>query len=152
MSQSTTVSGKLTNNNLGGPYDTIKFGRQFWTNKKIWEIKLTKKNKISSGHFKKKLLKYYLEKENDIKINEMNIESFLRKKLCHMNFFNLLLYKIFSVSLTNIKYKPVFAFYNITNLTGIIISLIFFIKGLRRIFKYQPNITKLVKMGQLTSF
>ena len=68
------------------------------------------------------------------------------------DFFNLLLYKIFSVSLTNIKYKPVFAFYNITNLTGIIISLIFFIKGLRRIFKYQPNITKLVKMGQLTSF
>ena len=62
-----------------------------------------------------------------------------------MNFFNLLLYKIFSVSLSNIKYKPIFDFYNITNLTGIIISHIFFIKGLRRIFKYKPNTSKLIK-------
>lgn len=73
---------------------------------------------------------------------DFNITKFIKAKSNGLNFFNTLLFKVFSTE--NISYKPIFAFYNITNLIGLLSCLFFFVKSFKKYFKFQPNIKKIV--------
>jgi hypothetical protein len=77
--------------------------------------------------------------EDKISKFNLNFEKIDTKSL---NFFNLLLFKTFYIK--TIKYKPIFAFYNITNFAGLILSFTFIVKAFRKYFKFQPNKRKIL--------
>jgi hypothetical protein len=79
----------------------------------------------------------------EIKLPKISYYSYFNQKLKSQKFFHSLFFRVFAVK--NLKYKPIFAYYNFTNLIGFLFSNIFFIKALRRIFKYSPNHKKIIK-------
>ncbi len=88
-------------------------------------------------------LKQNFENSHEIKLPRINFNNYFNNKLESQKFFHSLFFKLFIVE--NIKFKPLFAFYNFTNFAGFIISLIFFIRAIRKLFKFQPNHHKIIK-------
>jgi hypothetical protein len=90
---------------------------------------------------------YYdeLKKDTDDMLDGFKTDSYLKKKLNNYSFLNLLLFKVFSISSGGMKYKPVFAYYNISNLAGVVVAVVFFIKAFRKYLKFSPNYRKIIR-------
>jgi hypothetical protein len=88
-----------------------------------------------------------LETQNNMnnKLANFNTESYLKAKLNNYQFFNLLLFKVFAISSTSMKYQPVFAYYNVSNLAAGIVAVVFFLKGLKKYLKFKPNYRKILR-------
>lgn len=83
------------------------------------------------------------ENSFELKLPKINFNNYFSEKMQSQKFFHTLFFKIFIVK--NLKFKPVFAYYNITNVIGFIVSLVFFIRAVRKLFKFQPNQQKIIK-------
>lgn len=86
-------------------------------------------------------LKNNIETINQIDISKIHTDRLVKSKLNGSNFFNVLLFKAFSIKRP--KYKPMFAFYNIANIIGIIAAAKFINVAIRKLIKYQPNTRKI---------
>jgi len=88
-------------------------------------------------------IKQDFEDSYNLKLPKMDFDNYFSEKLQSQKFFHSFYIKIYNVK--ELKFKPVFAYYNITNLIGILISLIFFIRAISKLFKFQPNQQKIIR-------
>lgn len=88
-------------------------------------------------------LKNDFEASYEIKLPNMNFPNYFSEKFQCQKFFHSLFFKIFLVK--TLKYKPIFALYNVTNIIGFFFALIFLIRAVKKLFKFSPNQQKIIK-------